>query len=85
MAAKSPGNDDDQTHYDKVEYAYDMLGRLATVAVKERSDYDFNEPTEYWYNAVGSLEQIDYPNGNSSVYTYDNLNRLRAGLERQRL
>jgi len=67
---------DDETYYDKVEYGYDSLGRLATVTVKERAEQPFDETTGYHYDTVGSLSQVDLPNGNKSVYSYDILNRL---------
>ena len=43
---------------------------------KRNGESPSNEITYYSYNAVGSLELIDYANGNTALYTYDSLNRL---------
>jgi RHS repeat-associated protein len=67
---------EDQSFYDKVEYSYDQLGRLDTVTVRQRNSQPVNESTVYSYSPVGSLATVDYPNGNTASYTYDNLNRL---------
>jgi RHS repeat-associated protein len=67
---------EDASFYDKVEYGYDQLGRLNTVTVKQRNSQPVNETTAYSYDPAGSLATIDYPNGNTASYTYDNLNRL---------
>ena len=60
----------------RVEYYYDLLGRLAQVTVDKRNNVDVNEHTYYAYNTVGSIAKVTYPNGNTAAYTYDNLNRL---------
>ena len=50
-------------------YAYDLLGRLATVT-------DANGTTAYSYTKVGSRESVALPNGAKTIYQYDDLNRL---------
>ncbi len=66
-----------------IGYDYDTLGRLTTVTVYERDTAapDPAEVTSYTYDAVGNLETVERPNGaggdgNYTVYTYDDLNRL---------
>lgn len=50
-------------------YNYDALDRLATLT-------DANGTTSYTYDAVGNLAGAALPNGTSTAYTYDSLNRL---------
>ena len=50
-------------------YTHDVLNRPATVV-------DATGTTTYAYDAVGNLAGTTYPNGNSSAYTFDALNRL---------
>jgi len=50
-------------------YTYDVLDRLSTVS-------DAAGTTDYTYDAVGSLASTTYPNGVSTAYVYDDLNRL---------
>jgi len=60
----------------KIAFAYDPIGRLATVNVQKRNGADVNEVFTYRYNDVGSLESLTYPNGNYAQYLYNELNRL---------
>jgi len=60
----------------KISYTYDELGRLETVQVNELNGEDANNLTDYYYNEVGSLKGVIYPNGNYAAYSYDELNRL---------
>jgi RHS repeat-associated protein len=60
----------------QVDYYYDELGRLAEVEAAQLNGQDANDIAAYTYNAVGSLETVQYPNGNLAQYTYDTLNRL---------
>ena len=50
-------------------YAYDQLNRLASVT-------DASGVTTYSYDAVGNLGGFAYPNGVSTSYNYNTLNRL---------
>ena len=50
-------------------YTYDDLDRLATVT-------DATGTTTYGYDAVGNLTSTTYPNGVTSTYEYDVVNRL---------
>lgn len=50
-------------------YSYDELNRLATVT-------DGSGTTSYGYDAVGNRTSVSYPNGTSTIYHYDRLNRL---------
>ncbi len=61
-----------------VSYTYDSLGRLKTVEVNKLNGEDLASPeiTTYDYTAVGSRESVTLPNGISTQYAYDNLNRL---------
>ena len=63
----------DCTH---IEYGHDLLGRLQTVRVLKRNNTAVDETTTYTYTPVGSREAIYYPNGVSTHYQYDSLNRL---------
>jgi RHS repeat-associated protein len=60
-----------------VEYGYDELGRLKTVAVLRRNAVEITpEVTTYTYTPVGSRESVTLPNGIVTSYQYDSLNRL---------
>ncbi len=67
-------SDNDNT---RVEYIYDILGRLAELIVHKRNSQSASEITTYFYNPAGSVEQIIYPNGNIAEYSYNALNRLK--------
>jgi len=56
-----------------VDYSYDVMNRLATVADNLLPD---NKVTSYSYDQVGNVQSYIYPNGVQSAYTYNNLNRL---------
>src|SRR6185437_3690907 len=51
-------------------YGYDAVNRLASVL-------DASGTTTYSYDAVGNLAGYAYPNGVSTGYSYDPLNRLK--------
>jgi len=53
----------------RVTYTYDILDRLETVT-------DALGTTRYAYDAVGNRAAITYPNGITTEYRYDPLNRL---------
>ena len=59
-------------------YAYDVLGRLVAVAVHEFHDTILSEPlvTTYAHTATGARESQVLPNGITTLYEYDSLNRL---------
>ena len=62
----------------RVEYAYDTLGRMSTVATTMLNGVNLTVPqtTTYQYTAVGSRASQTLPNGVTTEYTYDELNRL---------
>jgi YD repeat-containing protein len=53
-----------------VNYAYDVLNRLSTVAEANTGT------TQYNFDAVGNLASFTEPNGVVHAYTYDTQNRL---------
>lgn len=53
-----------------VSYTYDALGRVETVTDGEGG------VTTYRYDANGNQTDIEYPNGASSEFTFDSMNRL---------
>jgi RHS repeat-associated protein len=58
-----------------VDYAYDALGRLATV--KDNNLLSLNGGlTSYTYDAANNLQGFTYPNGVSTSFAYNLLNRL---------
>ena len=59
------------TNGTSVNYAYDTLGRLASV-----TDNVLSATTANTYDAVGNLTSVAYPNGVTTSYTYNALNRL---------
>ena len=59
-----------------IRYGYDPLGRLKTVTVLKRNGQTINETTTYTYTALGSRESVALPNGGTTTYAYDSLNRL---------
>jgi YD repeat-containing protein len=62
-----------------LRYTYDELGRIKTVAVVMRDGAVLPEPevTTNTYTALGSLQDVYYPNGIHASYQYDGLmNRL---------
>jgi RHS repeat-associated protein len=66
------------TRFSAVQYAYDELGRLWKVTVAKRNGQVLNTPetTTYGYDWVGNWTSVSLPNGVTSTYAYDNLNRL---------
>jgi RHS repeat-associated protein len=52
-----------------ITYTYDVLNRLNSVV-------DVTGTTTYAYEAAGNLASMVYPNGVTTTYTYDTLNRL---------
>ncbi len=66
--------DTHSNHQDGVDivYQYDELNRLSKV-IDQRL---INGETTYQYDAVGNLAGYAYPNGVTSSYTYNSLNRL---------
>jgi YD repeat-containing protein len=59
-----------------VAYTYDNLNRLATV-VDNRLLVGQNT-TQYIYDPASNLATVTYPNGLTSNFTYNDLNRLKA-------
>jgi len=61
-----------------VRYGYDSLARLKTVSVVKRDGVPLSPPevTTNLYTALGSLENVYFPNGTRSVYQYDVMNHL---------
>jgi RHS repeat-associated protein len=61
-----------------VQYNYDELGRLKTVALLKRNGTNLISPeiTTYTYTKVGSRSTVSLPNGVVTTYQYDELNRL---------
>lgn len=57
-----------------VDYTYDALRRLAAVTDMRLTD----GTTTYGYDAVGNLRTIAYPNGVTSAYGVDRLNRVTS-------
>ncbi len=58
-------------------YIYDSLNRLQTVTAFDPQT-STTQATDYTYDTVGNLESVTRPNDVTSLYTYDNLNRLTA-------
>lgn len=67
-----------ETRITDTTYTYDELGRLQTVTVWRRDGVDLTTPetTTYTYNAAGSRQSTELPNGVYTEYNYDPLNRL---------
>ena len=61
-----------------IRYTYDAMNRLKTVEVHKRNGVELGTPgvTTYDYTKVGSRASISLPNGITTSYQYDNLNRL---------
>ena len=61
-----------------IRYSYDLLGRISTVMVMKRDGAPVNPPevTTNAYTALGSLQDVYYPNGVHALYQYDVMNRL---------
>jgi RHS repeat-associated protein len=61
-----------------LRYSYDELGRLKTVSVIKRDGVTLSTPevTTNTYTALGSLEDVYFPNGVRAFYEYDLMNRL---------
>ena len=63
-----------------IRYGYDLLGRISTVTVMKRDGAPVNPPevTINTYTALGSLQDVYYPNGVHAYYQYDVMNRLTS-------
>ena len=61
-----------------IRYTYDRLGRLESVSTHAREGSALGTPdlTEYAYDVLGNLDQIQQSNGIITDYTYDVMNRL---------
>lgn len=61
-----------------LRYSYDALGRIQTVSVAKRGGVVLSplEVTTNDYTALGSLQDIYYPDGIHALYQYDVMNRL---------
>jgi RHS repeat-associated protein len=61
-----------------IRYGYDLLGRIQTVSVFKRDGTTLTTPevTTNGYTALGSLQDVYYPNGVHAAYQYDLMNRL---------
>ena len=68
------------TAHSETQYGYDALSRLKTVTVTKRNGQVLAEPevTTYNYTSVGSRESTALPNGITTSYQYNNLNRLTS-------
>jgi len=66
------------TAHSDIRYTYDAMNRLKTVAVHKRNSVELGTPevTTYDYTKVGSREAVYLPNGVTTRYQYDALNRL---------
>jgi len=62
----------------QTSYTYDALGRLKTVSEDRRDDSTTGLPrvTTYNYDEVGNRDDMILPNGITTNYDYDTLNRL---------
>jgi YD repeat-containing protein len=61
-----------------LRYGYDELGRVKTVTVMMRDRQTLTPPevTTNNYTALGSLQDVYYPNGVHAAYQYDLMNRV---------
>ena len=61
-----------------IRYTYDAMNRLKTVAIHKRNGVELGTPevTTYDYTKVGSRASVSLPNGITTSYQYDSLNRL---------
>ena len=66
------------TAHSDLRYTYDAMNRLKTVAVHKRNGVELGTPevTTYDYTKVGSRASVSLPNGITTSYQYDSLNRL---------
>src|SRR5262249_13707605 len=61
-----------------LRYTYDELGRIKTVTLAKREGVALTVPevTTNTYTALGSLQDVYYPNGVHALYQYNVMNRL---------
>lgn len=61
-----------------IRYTYDAMNRLKTVEIHKRNGVELGTPEvmTYDYTKVGSRASVSLPNGITTSYQYDSLNRL---------
>ncbi len=64
------------TDHNDTSYLYNDLGELWKVHVTTLNDTAVDQWTIYTYDAVGDLQTVTQPDGMTTTYTYDSLNRL---------
>jgi RHS repeat-associated protein len=60
----------------ETQFDYDAMGRLNATELVKRNGSSVSELTTYEYTAVGNRSKMHLPNGVTTSYGYDNLNRL---------
>jgi len=78
-AGKLASISSNHAHGIHVDYSYDDLNRLSTVT---DSRLQGNQTTTYTYDNASNVATVTYPNGLTSTFTYDSLNRV-TGLSSQ--
>ena len=67
----------DYPNHSSIRYERDQLGRVEKIVTKPDKEEEIAYITEYKYDANGNIQAIKDPNGGTTTFVFDEVNRLR--------